>query len=57
MDFSMVGVVVSLVTPMAEAGVTVFVISTFDTDFLLVKESDLVKTMAALRAAGHTVES
>jgi uncharacterized protein len=55
MDFSMIGVVASLVTPLAEAGISVFVVSTFDTDYLLVKESDLVRAMAALRAAGHTV--
>src|SRR5262245_39162692 len=37
MDFSMIGVVASLVTPLAEAGISVFVVSTFDTDYLLVK--------------------
>src|SRR5262245_26628362 len=55
MDFSMIGVVASLVTPLAETGVSVFVISTFDTDYLLVKEKDLARAMAALRAAGHTL--
>jgi hypothetical protein len=52
-DFSMIGVVDSLVTPLAEAGVSVFVLSTFDTDYLLVKEDDLERALAALRAAGH----
>jgi hypothetical protein len=56
MDFSMVGVVASLVTPLAEAGISVFVVSTFDTDYLLVKENDLEKATAALRAVGHGVE-
>lgn len=55
MDFSMIGVVASLVTPLAEAGISVFVVSTFDTDYMLVKESDLERAMAALRAAGHEV--
>lgn len=55
MDFSMVGVVASLVTPLAEAGISVFVISTFDTDYLLVKENDLGLALKALRAAGQTV--
>jgi hypothetical protein len=31
-------------------------LSTFDTDYLLVKESEFPKTVAALRAAGHVVE-
>jgi hypothetical protein len=55
MDFTMIGVVASLVTPLAEAAVSVFVVSTFDTDYLLVKENDLTRAMAALRAARHEV--
>lgn len=56
MDFSMIGVVASLVTPLAEAGISVFVVSTFDTDYLLVKADDLARATAALRAAGHDVD-
>jgi uncharacterized protein len=56
MDFSMVGVVASLVTPLAKAGIRVFVVSTFDTDYLLVKENDLARATAVLRAAGHTLD-
>ena len=56
MDFSMVGIVASLVTPLAEAEISVFVVSTFDTDYLLVKDNDLAKAMAVLNAAGHRVE-
>lgn len=55
MEFSMVGVVASLVTPFAEAGISVFVISTLDTDYLLVKDNDLERAMNALRAAGHSL--
>jgi hypothetical protein len=56
MDFSMIGVVASLVTPLAEAGIGIFVVSTFDTDYLLVKEGEIERAMAALRAAGQKVE-
>jgi hypothetical protein len=56
MPFTLVGVLASLVTPLAGAGISVFVISTFDTDYLLVKESDLAKAVSALRQHGHTVE-
>ena len=52
----MVGVVASLSQPLAEAGIGIFVISTFDTDYLLVKENDLEKAVVALRSAGHAVE-
>ena len=56
MDFSMIGVVASLSTPLAAAGVGIFVISTFDTDYLLVKNDDFSRAVAALRAAGHAVD-
>jgi|GEM_PF-420050 len=56
MDFSMIGVVASLVTPLAESGISVFVISTFDTDYLLVKTDELERAMAVLRGAGHSLE-
>ncbi len=52
----MIGVVASLVMPLAESGISVFVVSTFDTDYLLVKADDLDKALAALRAAGHAVD-
>jgi hypothetical protein len=55
MDFSQVGVLASLVGPLAEAGISVFAISTFDTDYLLVKQADLETTMAVLRQAGHSI--
>ena len=52
MPFSLVGVVASLTTPLANAGVGVFVVSTFDTDYLLVKASDVERAINALRGAG-----
>ncbi|HWN43228.1 MAG TPA: ACT domain-containing protein [Thermoanaerobaculia bacterium] len=53
--FGLTGVVSSLTQPLAEAGVPVFVISTFDTDYLLVKEADLDRAREALAGAGHQV--
>jgi hypothetical protein len=55
MAFSLVGVLASLLTPLAEAGVSVFAVSTFDTDYVLLKEDDLVRALAALRQAGHSL--
>ena len=55
--FSAVGVLASLATPLAEAGVSVFAVSTFDTDYLLVKENDLAAAADALQRQGHTVQS
>jgi hypothetical protein len=55
LDFSLTGVVASLCSPLADAYVPIFVISTFETDYLLVREPDLVRSIDALRAAGHEV--
>jgi hypothetical protein len=56
MPFTQVGVLASLTSPMARAGVGVFAFSTFDTDYLLVKAGQFLEAVAALRAAGHRVE-
>ncbi len=56
MPFTLVGVLASLTAPIAKAGVGVFAVSTFDTDYLLVNEADFPAAVAALRAAGHVVE-
>ena len=53
--FSLVGVLASLLGPLAEAGVSVFVISTFDTDYLLVKEQDLSCAVEVWVAVGQPV--
>jgi hypothetical protein len=57
MAFSVTGVLASLTTPLAEAKVGIFAISTFDTDYLLVKEQDLDRAIDVLRAFGHVVRS
>jgi hypothetical protein len=56
LDFSLTGVVAALVTPLAEAGVPIFVLSTFETDYLLVRERDLHRSVESLTAAGHEVD-
>jgi hypothetical protein len=52
--FSVVGVLASLTAPLAEAGLSLFAVSTFDTDYLLVRENDLGAARDALRRQGHT---
>jgi uncharacterized protein len=56
LDFSLTGVVAALVTPLAEAQVPIFVISTFETDYLFVRERDLERSVDALAEAGHSVD-
>jgi hypothetical protein len=56
LDFTLTGVVASLCSPLAEAKVPIFVLSTFETDYLLVREPDLTRSIDALRDAGHDVD-
>ena len=53
LDFSLTGVLAALAQPLAAAGVSIFALSTFDTDYLLVRGRDLPAARAALEAAGH----
>jgi hypothetical protein len=54
LEFHLVGVLASLLVPLAEAGVSVFVLSTFDTDYLLVKAVDLERALEVLRRRDPT---
>lgn len=56
LDFSLTGVMWSLAEPLARARISIFAISTFDTDYLLVKEGDLGRAVLALSESGHRVE-
>jgi len=55
LDFALTGVLAALTVPLAQAGVSVFVLSTFDTDYLLVREQDISSAVGALRAEGYQV--
>lgn len=55
LDFSITGILASLTTSLAEAGISIFAISTFDTDYLLVKADNLQRAILKLKEAGHDV--
>ena len=48
LDFSLTGILASLANPLAEAGISIFAISTYDTDYVLVKSGDLSKAVEVL---------
>ena len=54
LPLSETGVIAALSTPLAEAGIAVFVVSTFDTDYLLIKEAQLSRAVRVL-SSRHTV--
>jgi uncharacterized protein len=55
LEFSLTGVLASLADPLARAGIPIFAISTFDTDYLLVKAGALDAAITALDSVGHVV--
>ena len=57
LDFSLTGVIAGLAGILAKAAVSVFVVSTYDTDYVLVRDHAVARAVAALRAAGHWVST
>ncbi len=53
-DFSLTGIPAILLRPLASAGVAVFVISTIDADYLMVKGEKPAETFRALRNVAKT---
>src|SRR5258706_1209724 len=53
--FSLTGILVAIAAPLAEAQVGIFAVSSYDTDYVLVSDSELEKAIGALGAAGHVV--
>jgi uncharacterized protein len=54
---TLIGVVASLAGALADAGISIFAVSTFDTDYILVHEPDFEAAVDALTRAGHVVSS
>jgi hypothetical protein len=55
LPLDLIGVLAAIATPLADAGISIFAISTFDTDYVLVKAADLANATAALERAGHEI--
>jgi hypothetical protein len=53
--FAVTGLITSLSQPLAAAGISLFPVATYDTDYVLVKEASLAPAIEVLRAAGFTV--
>ena len=55
LPLSEVGVMASLASPLARARISLFVVSTFDTDYLLVASESLAVAVSVLEQSGHTI--
>lgn len=56
-DFLQTGILASFIDPLAESGVPIFAISTYDTDYVLVREGFAGAALGALQNAGHELVS
>ncbi len=56
LDFALTGIMAALTAPLAAAGIALFAVSTYDTDYLMVKAETLDRAVDALHGAGHRVE-
>lgn len=54
-DFSLTGILRAVIDPLGDAGISIFAVSTYDTDYVLVKGNDLETAVSLLQAYGHTV--
>lgn len=56
LDFSLIGILSKLSVILAENNIGIFVVSTFNTDYILVKKENFDKAMEVLAVAGYTEE-
>ena len=54
LDFSLTGILAAIINPLSEAKISIFTISTYDTDYVLVREDSLSKVVAILNEEGHS---
>lgn len=57
MNFGLTGVLAGISTVLAQAGISIFAVSTFDTDYILIKGENLGLAQSALEAGGYTIEN
>jgi hypothetical protein len=55
LDYALTGIMASLAEPLADAGVPIFPVATYETDYILVKEQHLEAAIHALTGYGHAV--
>ena len=56
LDLSLTGILAALINPLAVAEISIFAISTYDTDYILVRENSLSKAVSVLKSEGHTID-
>src|SRR5688572_12688561 len=57
LDFALTGIMAAIADPLADAGLPIFPLATFDTDYILVKDAQLEQAIHALVSYGHVVHA
>ncbi|KGL38801.1 ACT domain-containing protein [Listeria newyorkensis] len=55
LDFSLTGILSKIATPLAEKEISIFAVSTYNTDYILMKQADLDRAITTLTTAGHQI--
>ena len=55
LDFSLIGILSSISGILARGGISIFAVSTYDTDYILVKQTQFERAMQLLAAEGYTI--
>jgi hypothetical protein len=56
LDFALTGILASLVSPLSKAGISIFALATYDTDYLMVRHDKFEAALDVLRQAGHRIK-
>ena len=56
LDFSLIGILSGIASTLADAGIGIFAISTYNTDYILVKDENKTRAEKALRKAGYIIK-
>lgn len=55
LDFSLIGILAKIATILADHGISIFAVSTYNTDYILVKKEKYQKALEVLEGAGYEI--
>lgn len=56
LDFSIIGIIADVSTALRNNNIATFIISTYDTDYILIRQKDLIIGIKALTESGHNIQ-
>ena len=55
MDFSLIGILAKIATILADNGISIFAVSTYNTDYVLIKKENYQKALEVLQTTGYKI--